>query len=293
MFEQLQIILGVCSDSTAKVYLRPQVGSTIRTFTASLYGPQCDFSRTLASDFRFRGTNDLDQEALITEPCYWTPALPFRYELKLQSQDANGDELEHTVSVGLRRFDSQGNSFRLEGRRSVLRGASCDTTGIEVLDQARSAETALLVERFDGEFCAAADRLGVPLVLDLRSAGDSLYSTLDRLDWSASILLALVSAEQLAQPNLIRHWPRQCLLAHGLTAQSTPDELGDPNTEALAIELDPGERPPGWLARNDRPVVAIRHGMVNDDLQAARRDCHPLQAELAPEFNLAGYFVAP
>jgi len=288
MFDQLQFILGQCTDSTAKAYLRSPPGADVGSLSASLYGPHCQFSRTLASDFALRASADGVQEVLVTEPCYWTPALPFLYELKV-----NLAGREQTVPVGLRRWTCSGQSFRMEGRRTVLRGAATTIGANEVFANAREAEIACLIRDFSDDACAAADRLGVPLVVDLRNAGDSLFSILDRLDWSASVLVALVSTTQLADAELIRHWPRQCLLAHCLTAASTPDELDDPNTEALAIELAPAERPPAWLSEIDRPLIAIRQGKNYASPAEARAACDRLQAELAPDFNLAGYFVAP
>jgi hypothetical protein len=38
-------------------------------------------------------------------------------------------------------------------------------------------------------------------------------------------------------------------------------------------------------------VIAIREGGTYADLQTARLACDHLQAALAPEFDLAGYFV--
>jgi len=288
MIDQLQFILGHCSESAAHVYLRPQKGAEIRSITATLSGPYCEYSRTLSAEFAFQG-DPLDQTVIVTEPCYWTPALPFLYNLRLMVQMNDGCEIEQTVKVGLRRWDSEGSHFRLEGKRTVLRGAG----KVSNIEAARSAETSLVVNHYDLAFCAEADRLGVGLVMDLRTTGESLNSVMDQLDWSSSVLLALVDAEQLSRQGFKQHWPRQCLLAHCLTASSAPEELVDPNTEVLVVELQSSERPPAWLASIDRPVVAIRRGVVNDDLQQARAACDRLQAELAPEFNLAGYFVAP
>ena len=59
----------------------------------------------------------------------------------------------------------------------------------------------------------------------------------------------------------------------------------------LAIELGPAERPPVWLAHCGRPVLAIRRGADSAQAGDVRRRCDLLQAELAPEFDFAGYFV--
>ena len=60
---------------------------------------------------------------------------------------------------------------------------------------------------------------------------------------------------------------------------------------AIVAKLDDGERPPRWMATCGRPVVAIRRGAAYAGFEEARIACDRLQAELAPEFDLAGYFV--
>jgi len=281
--DQLQFLQGQCSESTAQVYLHAH--AELAALPALLTGPRCQFSHTLAADFVFRTTTNAAPMALVTEPCYWTPALPFLYDLQL------GKSEEQKISVGLRRWTSQGSSFYLETRRTVLRGAFTDVITDEILTQARAAGTVLLLNHYHFDWCAAADRAGVPLVVDLRQAGAALGPILSRLDWSASVLLALVSEEQLTHTTSVG--PRQCLLAPCLNASSPPAELLDSAAQAYAIELQPGESPPTWLADIDRPLVAIRRGVTSDDLPAARAACDRLQADLAPKLNLAGYFVAP
>ena len=78
------MIDGVC------VQLRDATESSVRvTLAASgdvdlrgeweLYGPRCEYGRTLASTFRGRATEAGGLEFLVTEPCYWSPTMPFLY----------------------------------------------------------------------------------------------------------------------------------------------------------------------------------------------------------------------
>jgi hypothetical protein len=60
--------------------------------------------------------------------------------------------------------------------------------------------------------------------------------------------------------------------------------------DAFAVELNPGDRPPAWLATCDKPVMAIRKNIASE-IPTGRTGCDRLQAELAPKFDLAGYFV--
>ena len=60
----------------------------------------------------------------------------------------------------------------------------------------------------------------------------------------------------------------------------------------MVLELQPGERPHAALAHCTLPVIAIRRGESYADFTTARAACDRLQAQLSPEFNLAGYFIA-
>jgi len=299
MHNHFKYFVGTRTESLAYVYLNAiPVDPQIESIEGKIIGPHCQFSRTLPAEFAFTRANhplsdSLVLESLIIDPCYWTPALPFLYNLELQLQMRDGKKVAQSAKVGLRRWDYEGTNFRMQCRRVVLRGTSCDQLTSEIIQHARTAETSLLVDRYDPQFCATTDQQGVIVVLDLRSTEGTLDEIFRLLDWLPSVFLALVNAEQLARPNFNHHWPKQCHLAQCLTAISTPDELTNFNTEALAVELAPGERPPTWLASIDRPVIVIRRGEDYADLVAARAACDRLQAELAPEFDLAGYFVAP
>jgi hypothetical protein len=61
--------------------------------------------------------------------------------------------------------------------------------------------------------------------------------------------------------------------------------------DVVAVELAAEERPPSWMASLGKPVIAIRRGGAYANLHEARAACDRLQAELAPEFDLAGYFA--
>ena len=136
MFEQLQFIVGHCNESAAQVVLRPYASAEVHSFAASLYGPHCDYSRTLAAEFTFHAAEGSDLHALVTEPCYWTPALPFLYDLRAILQMKDGRELAQTVRVGLRRWDSVGCDFSLgrptdsatRGRLSLVRRTNSSTS---------------------------------------------------------------------------------------------------------------------------------------------------------------------
>lgn len=279
MREQLEVVIADRTENHTRVCLAWRAGSG-GTLGGVLRGPYSHFSKTLTADSVFKPAAQPGWvEALVTEPCYWTPRLPFWYDLHLEGTLGDGRSHAGTLPLGWKRFYSQGRNFLLEGKRFVLRGLVAGTATSEQSEQARQHEIALVVTQPNDEQCEAASKLGVPLLADLRSTGITAAAT---LHWHPAVMLALVTADQ-AQASL----PANILTAICVAA---PDPAPNVPCHALAIELEPGERPPAWAAKCGKPVIAMRK--VHDaELSSARAECDKLQADLAPEFDLAGYFV--
>ena len=282
------------TEATAHVVLEQSPNAPIRSLTAKLVGPHCQFARTLPAEFPFSGITKQPgaHVAQVIDPCYWTPELPFLYKLHLHMQLEDGQKIEQTTQIGLTRWESHWRNLRLETQRIVLRGAGTTCPTAETLQSAREARTALLIKEMNQATCDAADALGVVLCLDLRDSDDFDYSALADIHFSPSIFLALVSSEQRDDQKICDLLPSHCLIAQCLSTESTIEESLDAGP-VLAFDLKPGERPPAWVPMASRPVIGIRRGEEYTDLSQARAACDRLQAELAPEFNLAGYFVTP
>ena len=79
--ERLEIFFGEASDTVAASMLgcagrKPIKGSQL---TGSLVGPSCLYAETLPARFEFvdRGPGEsLLAEAVVPEPCFWTPEMP-------------------------------------------------------------------------------------------------------------------------------------------------------------------------------------------------------------------------
>ncbi len=291
------------SESSARVFLQFPENVVVRSFTGTLKGPQCNYARTLPADFSFSCINSKNQaevtgiqcplySAQVIDPCYWTAELPFLYDLQVSLVTEDGQQLDQTTQVGLTRWETHWRNLMLDNRRTVVRGASTDATAMDVLSDARVASTALLMDHYDSAFCKAASEAGVILCVDLRTAGDSLPAIVAQLDFSPSVLLAFIGTDQAKQEHLADHWPSHCIVAQLVSKTATSEDYLD-SRAVVGLELSAGERPPSWLAMASRPVVVIRRGEDYSDLGEARAACDRLQAELAPEFDLAGYFVAP
>jgi hypothetical protein len=281
-------------EARLMVWLAEIAARPVAEISGTLTGPHSAYARTLTTDFRMElfappKNSAACGEFVVVDPCYWTPSLPFLYELALDVRFADGETMTLRRDVGLRRWQASGPNFRLERVRTVLRGAAASANDVAVLHVARDHEAALLVATPGDEFCRAASRMGVGLMADVRRADAA--RELHRLSQHASVLVALCDGDPEAPSGSSLSRP---LLAVAIAA-SAKEDVADAAAWAdmVAVELSPSERPPAWLASYNQPAVAIRHGEASADLRRARTACDRLQAELAPEFNLAGYFVAP
>jgi hypothetical protein len=280
MREILDFFVTERTENHARLLLAPRKDSGISQITGVVRGPYSDFSKTLTADSLLKSAGTPGTvEALIVEPCYWTPSLPFWYDLRLTLKFSDGSTRDEVFPIGIKRFYCERRNFLFEGKRIVLRGLKIEAPTQEQLEAARKCETAFIVKHATEEICQQASRSGVPLLVDLRGSDITVSSA---LDWYSAVLLLLVSADQVGT-----------LSPRGVQYAVCLDAAGDApiiQCDAYAIELRSGERPPRWAATCGRPVIAIRKD-PEADIPTARAGCDRLQAELAPEFDLAGYFV--
>ena len=131
--DHLELFFGAASSAEARFYARYELGDsasdrTSLEITGQLIGPVCDFSQTLPGKHRFIEIGaGLDSQraalvqAIVPDPCFWTPELPFLYRAELQI-DCGGDVVEARRTVGIRRLGVRGKSLFFDGKRFVLRG---------------------------------------------------------------------------------------------------------------------------------------------------------------------------
>lgn len=282
MHDQLSLIVADRTENHARILLSAREGSDIAEISGTVRGPYSEFAKTLTADFPLKPTSNGTVESLIVEPCYWTPHMPFWYDLRLHLRLSDGTEREKVLRAGIRRLYCEGCNLRLESKRIVLRGVRYDSPTQSDLQLARKCETALLIKDWSKEIGLAASRFGVPLVVDLSGHEFVDRNVLNDLDWSPAVMLTLMHRDQLTNNR-----PRQCFVGMYIDA-----ETQEPNVkcDAFVVQLASGERPPAWLANCNKPVIAIRKN-TGTKIDSARASCDRLQAELAPEFDLAGYFV--
>lgn len=281
---EAKLVLSVAEPVTA-------AGGECIEMRGTLDGPYCTAARTLPTQFALRTGIDSTAHAFalaqVTDPCFWTPALPFLYRLDIEATLAD-HPMRIDAIVGLRRWECEGPNFKLERKRVVLRGIEIPHTALPRISDARAVASALVVRHPNTEICEAADREGVAIVADLRGAGTGLPDELRLYAWHPSVMIAIV--EEVGD-DYVRH-SLAPLLAKVVGARDAAAPADSDRYDLFAAEFAAGERPPAWLATCGKPVIAISRGVAYADFYEARTACDRLQADLAPEFNLAGYFVA-
>lgn len=299
LHQKISLIQSSMLDSEARIYLHSQ-DPNVKEISGQLYGPHCEFAKTLRSTFTVRPVQKTNEENALseiffTDPCFWTTKLPFLYELKLQTTTHAGETQEHTATLGFKQWYTDGTSWNLQGKRFVLRGAQSLGDAPSELPQAREAETSLIVPPPNETTLRSADLNGTSLIIDLRNDHGNYHDQISRFSWSPAIMAVIVSPEQLTlKANPPSTHSTSIPVGLAVNAQTTQAEhLENPTFDFYAVQLNTDEHPPTWLLEADKPVIAIRNGVDYADFSAARTACDRLQAELAPKFDLAGYFVTP
>lgn len=287
MIDGVCVQLSEATESSVRVTLVAS-GDVDLSGAWELYGPRCEYGRTLASTFRNRATSDSSVEFLVTEPCYWSPTMPFLYELR--RTDALADGVTH--AFGLRQLIAHGRNLRLGGERIVLRGAGCNRLDAASASRAHAAECSVALSSTDEFELSGASRLGAFVLLDAMRFDGDLGALIERCSWQPAAAILALSREQLESARNLSGSPPGILLAQSSDSRDGSDENSMAGGSGVIVAvLEDGQRPPAWVAMCGRPVVAIRRGATYADFQQARTGCDRLQAELAPEFDLAGYFV--
>jgi hypothetical protein len=293
--ESVHVACHFATEHESRLTVKSDAATKDVTYSGSLTGPYCAHARTLAAEHAVSTIQDAASQSVgeitVVDPCYWTPQLPFLYTLDLEMRSARGNAQTMQRSIGLRRWQASGPNVRLERERFVLRGAMAPTADAAMLSRARDCEVAILVRAPDDDFCREASRVGVALVAEMRSAGPSLERELLRVSQHPAVLIVLVDEPpgSLRSPSLSLP-----LIANALRATDDRTLLSDPPwANVLAVELQADQRPPAWIAACGKPAIAIRRSAAYADIRRARNACDRLQADLAPQFNLAGYFVGP
>jgi hypothetical protein len=305
MNRNVEVFSGAADPAEARVYAVAALAEKRHEFPVSklngyLIGPACEFAHTLAARIHFADRVNSDtvlSEALVPDPCFWTPELPFLYraELDLQFRDGRCEKFEQTI--GIRRFGARGPALYFEGKRFVVRGIgghfALDGQLESKMAYLRQTWTAAAVAWPTADLCELASRRGTMLIADLRVLGSTatpaaaadMAHTIAR--WPA-VVMAIVDPDSL--PMIESQGPvRNLLIGQFLS----PGEDVAPGNAVQIIFAEVGELADfaRTIKQCDRPVIAVRRVAQPAKIEHARAACDVLQSELAPYGDFAGYVV--
>jgi hypothetical protein len=334
--DALELFFGEATDAEARVYARLPWDGPLDGWrlTGTLTGPECRFAKTLPAKFDFHDLGPgqgLLAEAIVTEPCFWTPDLPFLYRctVELRMTGAGGaaeapvyssrsavmsPHVEHGIHsaassrrsvrstlverwFGIRRLGAIGRSLYLDGKRWVARGVCRDQADISDLAAAREASAVLRVGPPDNALCLEASHLGVPLLVNLDGDNRQLAAEIRRLgQWPAVFAIILDPAAAISTEH--RAAARNALFAvtWPRLSETRGASLGEtrPRVDWAQLAICPTDSTETFTeAVRDCPIpaIAVRQIAATASIPQARSACDRLQFDMAPVGQFAGYLV--
>jgi hypothetical protein len=269
---RLEVFIGECNPMACRLYARLPRRSTLLgdRLSGRVRGPRCRYNRTLEASLPLvdSGPGDsLLSACLIPDPCFWTPSLPFVYEVEVEL--AQRDKVLGSVTrfAGIRRLGIDGRQLMFEGRRWTPQGIRAAGPLPSELALWRPAAAgpvglALVLDHPSDELCLEASLCGVPIIACLNDSEQPTAEELARLGrWPAVVIvliekgLVLTPLQRQAAPNTLVGQLRR-----------TMDESPLPEWASLmAVVGSPLELE--RLARGSEvPVLAMAHSDIRPGL---------------------------
>ena len=130
---QLDVFYGDLTANRAYVYARlPRIaGAESYSLSGEIRGPRTSTAATLPTTIRLEDQGPgptLLGQAIVPEPCFWSPDLPGIYDVTVNL--LHGEETVATVhrQLGLRWLGVRGRHLALAAKRWILRGVSTMST---------------------------------------------------------------------------------------------------------------------------------------------------------------------
>ncbi len=299
MLNQLCVFHGAASDAEARIYVRAARDDwpADARLSGQIIGPDCDFSQTLPATIRLADCGPgetLLAQAIVPDPCCWTPELPFLYRARVELRQ--GDALLASAErlFGVRRLGVHGRNLIYNAKRWVLRGIGIAAAEIEHGDsvELRALAATLVVTNPSDAICEHASRQGLQLLADLSQFGVTerimLVGELQRLaQWPAVGMALLPNGANL--PANVQRLAPNLLLAEAFPA----DRPASPSPWASVAMCEVGaiESFAQRLAACRLPCIAASSLPSESTAAQQRASCDRLQAALAAIGDCAGYVV--
>lgn len=255
---EMNIFCTERTQSIARIRFVDPSGGRIQ---GSIRGPVCRHSRTLTSKQTI-----CDGEVAVVDPCYWTPKLPFRYDVQLQVETANGQQ-ELEFPFGIRGCIPHRDTLRVEGKGAVVRAIEPSDPANADLADLRESLTAMVVQHAvcPESVYRECSEMGVTLIVETQQAmTPELAHTLN--GYPAVFFVRAAG-----------HITGTDLLSIG-TAEDNSDITSTQEHAAAGLQA------------STKPIFATRQlpGASPLEMRAA---CDQLQRDLAEQRQFAGYVI--
>jgi hypothetical protein len=298
-----EVFSGAADPAEARVYAVANHdaghGDNGWQLSGHLVGPQCEFAHTLPARISFRAQhleNGILAEAVVPDPCFWTPELPFLYRAELNFHHGDAVESKYTQTIGIRRFGNRGGTLYFDAKRFVFRGVnlSFDVEPTESqLNYARETGTATVVSWPTQQLCELASRRGMMVIADLQTSEmrsqQNAAETLRNIAHWPAVLAAIVDAKTTSLIES-RGAVQNVLIGQYVNAHNPPEAVSKA-TQIIFAEVTNSKDFAAWATTLDRPLIAVRRLDEPVKIEEQRAACDALQRDLAPYGDFAGYIV--
>jgi hypothetical protein len=283
--DRLEIFFGEASDTQCHVYARlrgPEAGQGLQ-LSGSLTGPTCTYAQTLPARFAFKdrgpGASVL-AEAIVPEPCFWTPEMPHLYQAEVQLLQDGRALARAERPLGIRRLGVHNRHLIYDGKRWVLRGMQSGASPPIDLNSWHESDLAMIVHDPDDALCREASHMGVFVVAALEAGQLGEIARLSR--WPAVGIVTLPNMPTLDSGGLAHN----LLLAQRIAAE--PPSAPQPWAQLAVCEMG---RSDDRIEPLSIPIIAFRATGGRSSVVQGRAKCDLLQRDLAGRGEFAGYIV--
>jgi hypothetical protein len=291
--DDFQLVCGPITPHEARVYVRWCGASAgdVAGLQGTITGPYCHYATTLTATIPFRpltGGGDLVAEAVVPDPCFWSPQAPYWYRVRLEWPSAAA-RAPHEQTLGFRPLGAVRHRLYYAAKNWVLRAIDplcIPPTDAEVW---RATGTVMYVHQPASDLCHDGSRKGILLVARLGGDAPAIQSALRRLARFPAVAMAVIESPQSATANLQGAAPNILL---GELARGEPFT---PAAWARFVVWSASRWPPeSWpdLASLSLPLVVALDVDRPGEFLEMRAQCDRLQADLAGRGPIAGYVIA-
>jgi hypothetical protein len=302
--DRLELFFGEASPAAARIYAQlvpsPELAAPTGQLVGSVKGPYCRHSQTLPATVPLRGRPargdkaPLLAEAVVPDPCFWTPELPLEYRVSVAYQESGVELAKVERWFAIRPLAGRAGLFRLAGHVWILRGAQIADPDRVDLAEWQKAGLALAAVDPSEALCAEASRAGVIIVARL---GDSTDPQTAIRRWGRHPAVGMIVVPRsVALPTEARAWARNTLLVETLAGADAGIVAGWAGAGLLELDRSgPSAEAFDGAASYAAPVIVF--GAGGDGAERSARElraaCDRIRAACAPYFQCAGYLVEP